>query len=156
MILEQPIGSYHATVAESKRAWRRAAFGILLLVTGALCAATRRPADAGEPPHQAFRFVQICDTQLGFGAMGYDADLRSFRQAVRQVNAIVVTWSTFQTRRRLPISKPYSRIATWPVIALLGIMISGTPSSLRCWQPTVRQSARITTVSRTRVAHSWW
>ena len=35
---------------------------------------------------QKFTFVQICDTQLGFG--GYDHDIESFNKAVEQVNAI--------------------------------------------------------------------
>jgi len=43
---------------------------------------------AAETQHQACRFIQICDTQLGFGAAGYQADVESFRQAVRQVNQI--------------------------------------------------------------------
>ncbi len=33
-----------------------------------------------------FSFVQICDTQLGFGSEGYEQDLKSFKQAVRQIN----------------------------------------------------------------------
>ena len=33
-----------------------------------------------------FTFVQLCDTQLGFG--GYDHDLKSFKQAVKQCNAL--------------------------------------------------------------------
>lgn len=45
-------------------------------------------ANAEEPQSPAFQFVQICDTQLGFGADGYDRDVQSFRQAVRQINAM--------------------------------------------------------------------
>ena len=88
MVFEQQDGSHSSNVAEAQRTWRPVAVGILLLATGALSAATHRIADADEPPRQTFRFVQICDTQLGFGAMGYDADLKSFQQAVRQVNAM--------------------------------------------------------------------
>lgn len=43
-------------------------------------------ADEANPG--GFEFVQICDTQLGFGADGYDSDVKSFRQAVRQINAM--------------------------------------------------------------------
>ena len=35
---------------------------------------------------EPFEFVQICDPQLGFG--GYEHDLETFRQAVKQVNAL--------------------------------------------------------------------
>ncbi len=35
---------------------------------------------------QEFTFVQICDTQLGFG--GYEHDVESFKQTVKQVNAL--------------------------------------------------------------------
>jgi 3',5'-cyclic AMP phosphodiesterase CpdA len=45
-------------------------------------------ARAAEPQKQRFCFVQICDTQLGFGAAGYESDVQSFRQAVRQINQI--------------------------------------------------------------------
>ncbi len=45
-------------------------------------------ASAAETESQGFQFVQICDTQLGFGEKGYEQDVESFRQAVRQVNAI--------------------------------------------------------------------
>ena len=34
----------------------------------------------------AFTFVQLCDTQLGFG--GYEHDVASFEQAVEQINAL--------------------------------------------------------------------
>jgi len=33
-----------------------------------------------------FTFVQLCDTQLGFG--GYEHDVKSFKQAVQQINAL--------------------------------------------------------------------
>jgi 3',5'-cyclic AMP phosphodiesterase CpdA len=35
----------------------------------------------------SFTFIQLCDPQIGFG--GYDHDLGAFRQAVRQINAIM-------------------------------------------------------------------
>lgn len=43
------------------------------------------------PPEQGsqtepFTFVQMCDTQLGFG--GYEKDVKSFKQAVKQINAL--------------------------------------------------------------------
>jgi histidinol phosphatase-like PHP family hydrolase/predicted MPP superfamily phosphohydrolase len=37
---------------------------------------------------QGFRFVQLCDTQLGTG--GYQKDVQRFEQAVRQINALKV------------------------------------------------------------------
>ncbi len=46
-------------------------------------------AHAEEANPGGFQFVQICDTQLGFGADGYDRDVESFRQAVRQVNEMM-------------------------------------------------------------------
>ena len=36
--------------------------------------------------YEPFRFVQLCDTQLGFG--DYEHDVHSFKQAVRQINAL--------------------------------------------------------------------
>jgi predicted MPP superfamily phosphohydrolase len=38
------------------------------------------------PHNKEFTFAQICDSQLGFG--GYEHDIESFRQTVKQVNAI--------------------------------------------------------------------
>ena len=38
------------------------------------------------PETKPFTFVQLCDTQLGFG--GYEHDIDSFRQAVKQINAL--------------------------------------------------------------------
>lgn len=38
------------------------------------------------PERKTFTFVQVCDTQLGFG--GYGHDVNSFKQAVKQVNAL--------------------------------------------------------------------
>ncbi len=43
-------------------------------------------ADATEQPAEALTFVQLCDTQLGMG--GYDHDIRTFKQAVKQINII--------------------------------------------------------------------
>ena len=34
----------------------------------------------------AFTFVQLCDTQLGFG--GYEHDVKTFKQAVHQINEL--------------------------------------------------------------------
>jgi 3',5'-cyclic AMP phosphodiesterase CpdA len=38
------------------------------------------------PENQTFAFAQICDTQLGFG--GYEHDVNSFKQAVKQINVL--------------------------------------------------------------------
>lgn len=38
------------------------------------------------PGNQMFTFAQICDTQLGFG--GYEHDMESFKQAVKQINTL--------------------------------------------------------------------
>ncbi len=43
-------------------------------------------APGGTPAAKPFRFVQICDTQLGFG--GYTHDTNMFMQAVVQINEI--------------------------------------------------------------------
>ncbi len=37
---------------------------------------------------QPFSFVQMCDTQLGMG--GYEHDVATFKQAVKQINALPV------------------------------------------------------------------
>lgn len=39
-----------------------------------------------EREESSFTFVQLCDTQLGMG--GYEHDVKSFRQAVKQINAL--------------------------------------------------------------------
>ena len=57
---------------------------MLLVLVLSLCTAV----SAAEPQTPGFQFVQICDTQLGFGADGYDRDVESFRQAVRKINAM--------------------------------------------------------------------
>jgi len=41
-----------------------------------------------EKKQDHFIFVQICDTQLGFGLEGYGQDIKSFKQAVRQINEL--------------------------------------------------------------------
>jgi len=41
-----------------------------------------------EQEQKPFSFVQICDTQLGFGLEGYEQDLKSFQQAVKQINEL--------------------------------------------------------------------
>ncbi len=41
-----------------------------------------------EQKQKPFSFVQICDTQLGFGLEGYEQDLKSFKQAVKQINGL--------------------------------------------------------------------
>jgi len=58
-------------------------------ITSAILALLDAPeAGAAEHQQRAFCFVQVCDTQLGFGTAGYEADVESFRQAVRQINHI--------------------------------------------------------------------
>lgn len=63
-------------------------FSMVAIILGLLALLNAPEAWTAEPQQQAFRFVQICDTQLGFGAAGYEADVESFRQAVRQINQI--------------------------------------------------------------------
>jgi len=41
---------------------------------------------SGELSGKTFDFVQLCDTQLGFG--GYEHDVKTFKQAVKQINAM--------------------------------------------------------------------
>ena len=62
--------------------------GFLKVVAfGAVAVFLPQATFAGEKEQEEpFTFVQLCDTQLGFG--GYDHDVRSFRQAVKQCNAL--------------------------------------------------------------------
>lgn len=50
---------------------------LVLLLVGMACA---------EKQPEPFSFVQLCDTQLGMG--GYEHDIQTFRQAVRQINEL--------------------------------------------------------------------
>jgi len=43
-------------------------------------------ANADATNIKPFTFVQVCDTQLGFG--GYEHDIESFKQTVKQINAL--------------------------------------------------------------------
>ncbi len=61
-------------------------FIILYLVVLALVMFSCALNSNKSPHNEEFKFVQICDTQLGFG--GYEHDIESFRQTVKQVNAI--------------------------------------------------------------------
>lgn len=61
---------------------------LLVCALTVLLLAPAGTASAAETESQGVQFVQICDTQLGFGEKGYEQDVESFRQAVRQVNAI--------------------------------------------------------------------
>ncbi len=61
---------------------------VAAMTIGFLALALVPAAWAEETKQQRTRIVQICDTQLGFGAAGYEADVASFRQAVRQINEI--------------------------------------------------------------------
>jgi 3',5'-cyclic AMP phosphodiesterase CpdA len=44
------------------------------------------PASGNVAENRSFTFAQVCDPQLGFG--GYEHDIKSFRQAVKQINAL--------------------------------------------------------------------
>jgi 3',5'-cyclic AMP phosphodiesterase CpdA len=63
--------------AQMKKLWFNF---LLILLIGQLtgCRSLRGP--------QPFVFVQMCDTQLGFG--GYEQDLQRFKQAVKQINEL--------------------------------------------------------------------
>jgi len=67
--------------------WTRREF-LMSISTGAAVMALPVRAVMPEtgPDSQTFAFAQICDTQLGFG--GYEHDVRSFTQAVQQINAL--------------------------------------------------------------------
>jgi 3',5'-cyclic AMP phosphodiesterase CpdA len=56
------------------------------VITGLIVTAVTSCVSPVETSDQAggFKFVQLCDTQLGFG--GYEQDVRAFEQAVRQIN----------------------------------------------------------------------
>ncbi len=57
------------------------------IVLGMTAIAMSRVLSAREGAQtKAFTFVQICDTQLGMG--GYEHDVKSFGQAVKQINAL--------------------------------------------------------------------
>lgn len=61
----------------------------LICLLGLLAFPLAAAVHGAEPKPQAgFKFVQLCDPQLGFGEQGYEQDLKSLRQAVRQINAI--------------------------------------------------------------------
>ncbi|MFO7823431.1 MAG: metallophosphoesterase [Cyclobacterium sp.] len=51
---------------------------ILFLLVASLSCAEKQP--------ETFSFVQLCDTQLGMG--GYEHDIQTFKQAVRQINKL--------------------------------------------------------------------
>jgi serine/threonine-protein phosphatase CPPED1 len=59
---------------------------IACLVLFVSCASCCGPSLGAGPLSESFRFIQMCDTQLGFG--GYEEDCERFRQAVRQINAM--------------------------------------------------------------------
>ncbi|MDG2123523.1 MAG: metallophosphoesterase [Verrucomicrobiales bacterium] len=56
---------------------------IATLTTGLLVAAPDSPSPS---PRSDFKFVQMCDTQLGMG--GYQHDVKNFETAVDQINAM--------------------------------------------------------------------
>lgn len=57
---------------------------IIIFVILNFCFAHESTAQAQNT--QPFTFVQMCDTQLGFG--GYDDDVKRFKQAVKQINSL--------------------------------------------------------------------
>ncbi len=65
------------------------AFVLGLALTGMTVVSLNGLVFAAESPStEAFRFVQLCDPQLGRG--GYEHDVSSFKQAVRLINALKV------------------------------------------------------------------
>ena len=56
------------------------------LLTICLAVAAAGLTSCSAPVQDEFSFVQMCDTQLGYG--GYDHDVRTFRSAVKQINAL--------------------------------------------------------------------
>jgi predicted phosphodiesterase len=75
--------AYCLTVRALARAAAHAAACLALALALLLGACARAPRAV---PTQSFCFVQLCDPQLGFG--GYAHDLRTFEQAVAQINAL--------------------------------------------------------------------
>ena len=60
---------------------------VFVLAAAGVFAQQERAEDPAKPTiKQPFTFVQICDPQLGMG--GYEHDLKTFRQAVVQTNAL--------------------------------------------------------------------
>jgi len=59
------------------------AVGITTTAVGS-CVPTLRKS----PEDKTFTFAQISDTQLGFGINGYEHDINSFKQAVKQINVL--------------------------------------------------------------------
>jgi len=61
-----------------------------LIAAGLGMAAIARPSSGSTPgplaQNQPFTFVQVCDTQLGFG--GYEHDMATFKQTVDQINEL--------------------------------------------------------------------
>ena len=102
---------------------------------------------------QAFSFVQMCDTQLGMG--GYEHDVLTFNQAVKQINELQADFVVIcgdlvnnpdpsETFRRFEQSSPS------PVTALREITTSAmSPPRLR-WQRTEKPLGKTTTPSSTK------
>lgn len=65
----------------SCRAVSAVLLGLVLLAGLSGCRAVLHPSK-----QEPFSFAQVCDTQLGMG--GYEHDKRTFRQAVKQINAL--------------------------------------------------------------------
>ncbi len=85
MNVEQLRGPVVLTVPKNQPRWGRTLLCFVLIASGTLNSMDTR---ADEPQSKPFQFVQICDTQLGFGTVSYAADIASFQQAVRQINAM--------------------------------------------------------------------
>ena len=60
---------------------------LLVIIIAGILGVLHAPVFAGESLEtKPFTFVQICDTQLGMG--GYEHDINSFKQAVKQINKL--------------------------------------------------------------------
>ncbi|MBN2514105.1 MAG: metallophosphoesterase [Sedimentisphaerales bacterium] len=74
------------TMINSKISVNRSMIKILLVCLAVMCVVSCRAQSVKVQPVEEFTFVQVCDPQLGFSE--YKKDKESFRQAVRQINAL--------------------------------------------------------------------
>ena len=70
----------------NKRSTRRQFLKAAGLGLGTLALPSRATPPVKSSHRQPFTFVQLCDPQLGFG--GYEHDVATFTQAVKQINAL--------------------------------------------------------------------
>ncbi len=85
MNYQPPLGFNAPTVHKHASHSKRIAFCCVFIISGTF---TLMCTHADEQPSTSFQFVQICDTQLGFGTVSYETDVASLRQAVQQINAM--------------------------------------------------------------------